>query len=503
MISFLKESLILITKSHLMKRLLSFLILLLPFFSFAQSSQFKWSETHAIDNNFSLSSQINNNSFIICTQIGGVHKIEKIEITQDDDSVFCSRDILLNKLANSTAMYTFIANGSDLIKIRTIPKIKGSILSITELDSSFVDLKTSEFESSGFSYTHNDQFLMMYKLIDQKLEIKTIDLERIEIKSEQTIDIPLDYDRIEIIDIRLDNDGSALFGIAPMKSFEKGKKTKDKKDGEFIIVSVNGTSHDIYRTEIEDAHISFGDFVKMNDDIFFVGVTSNGFDQDNLYTLRSFKLNGGENSIEEVGSNDCSGDFLFSGLSDEEKEKLSGKFDDYKKENGFNIPKTGVRAYMKCAEQMRGHKVLIFRLNNAFLVCSLDDKGNFSWLQSIPLNYRTGVGGYLNTKNELIVYFTDVSTNYDESGRFKLNYKEPSKIDRIKGSEDVGVMLTIDIFSGDYTREVVEELIGYSIIFPAHKQLNEHQVIVEKSQLYENQTFGVLTETGMKILTED
>jgi hypothetical protein len=100
-----------------------------------------------------------------------------------------------------------------------------------------------------------------------------------------------------------------------------------------MIVSVNGTSHEIYSTKIADAHLNFGDFVELNDDIFFVGVTSNGFDQDNLYTLRSFKLNGGENSIEEVGSNDCSGDFLFSGLSDDEKKNLSGKFESYKKEN--------------------------------------------------------------------------------------------------------------------------------------------------------------------------
>lgn len=488
-----------------MKRLFSYLILLLPFFGFAQSPQFNWSQTLDIEGEISLSFQINDTTLITSKNVNGgvvrTNKIEQIKLKQGDEKVSCSVKIIEDKLVKSLMPSEFWISGDNIIRFTRQENLKGSKLLIDKLDNNFTVLKSAEFES-GFNTNSNERFLMMYRLKDLTLEVKMIDLEGLEIVSENSIDIPLDYDRIEIIDILLDNDGSALFGIAPMKSLEKGKKTKDKKDGEFMIVSVNGTSHEIYSTKIADAHLNFGDFVELNDDIFFVGVTSNGFDQDNLYTLRSFKLNGGENSIEEVGSNDCSGDFLYSGLSDDEKKNLSGKFENYKKENVFNIPERGVRSYMQCAEQIGKHKVLMFSLNNAFLVCSLDDNGNFSWLKSIPLNYVSGGMGYSNADNELIFYFTDASTNYDESGRFKLNYKKSKNSDRIRGREDVGVKLTIDMLTGDYERELLDDLKGYSISFPLLAPSNAQQLIIQRNMEFKTLSFGIIDLAGMKMLIE-
>jgi len=488
-----------------MKRLLNYLILFLPFFGFAQSPQFNWSQTLDIEGEISLSFQINDTTLITSKNVNGgvvrTNKIEQIKIKQGDENVSCSVKVIEDKLVKSLMPSEFWNSGDNIIRFTRQENLKGSKLLIDKLDNNFTVLKSAEFES-GFNTNSNERFLVMYRLKDLKLEVKMIDLERLEIVSENTIDIPLDYDRIEIIDMLLDNDGSALFGIAPMKSLEKGKKTKDKKDGEFMIVSVNGTSHEIYRTEIADAHLNFGDFVELNDDIFFVGVTLNGYDQDNLYSLRSFKLNGGKNSIEEVSSEDCSGDFLFSGLSADEKNNLSGKFEDYKKENVFNIPEREVRSYMQCAEQMGEHKVLMFSLSNAFLVCSLDDKGNFSWLKSIPLNYVSGGIGYSNADNELIFYFTDASTNYDESGRFKLNYKKSKNSDRIRGREDVGVKLTIDMLTGDHERELLDDLKGYSITFPLLVPTNAQQLIIQRNMEFKTLSFSIIELAGMKMLIE-
>jgi hypothetical protein len=144
----------------------------------------------------------------------------------------------------------------------------------------------------------------------------------------------------------------------------------------------------------------------------------------------------------------------------------------------------------------------MFSLNNAFLVCSLDDSGNFYWLKSIPLNYVSGGMGYSNADNELIFYFTDASTNYDESGRFKLNYKKSKNSDRIRGREDVGVKLTIDMLTGDYERELLDDLKGYSISFPLLAPSNAQQLIIQRNMEFKTLSFGIIDLAGMKMLIE-